>query len=255
MSSSIWTQCGARPNVPRYRGNAWRVVEDQHRISTRKLVDSSEEHDLLETLIDGAKPRLPAGMPRGIDYLLFTPFRYPPLRRGSRFGTRGERGIWYGSEQIRAALSEVGYYRLLLLDGTDAADSLTPLYFTYTVFDVPIKSDGAVDLTRKPFDKHREAVSSKTDYGASQRLGSDMRKAGVEMFRYLSARDTAGGINIGLFSPGAFAAKKPKRRQSWFGVATLDAVEFARKDGQRSESFRMPRSQYEVDGRIPTPAF
>ena len=255
MSSSIWTLCGARPNVPHLRGIAWRIVEDQHRISTRKLVDSNEEHELLEALIDGAKPRLPEGIPHGLDYLLFTPFRYPPLKRGSRFGTRAERGIWYGSEQIRTALSEVGYYRLLLLDGTDAARSLTPLYLTFTVFNVQLNSDHAVDLTLRPFDTHRPVISSNTQYAASQRLGSDMREAGVEMFRYVSARDTTAGINIGLFSPVAFAGKKPKQRQAWFGVANLDAVEFTRKDGAKRETYRMLRSGYEVDGRLPAPAF
>jgi hypothetical protein len=255
MSSNIWTLCGARPNISHHRGIAWRVVEDQHRISTRKLVESNEEHELLEALIDGVKPRLPEGMARGLDYLLFTPFRYPPLRRGSRFGTRAQRGIWYGSEQIRTALSEVGYYRLLLLDGTDAAQSLVPLYLTFTVFNVQLKSDHAVDLTLRPFDTHEEAISSKTEYAVSQRLGSDMREAGVEMFRYISARDTFAGINIGLFSPAAFAAKKPKQRQSWFGVADLDSVEFTRKDGAKGGAYRLLRQQYEVDGRLPAPAF
>src|SRR5688572_31601001 len=36
-------------------------------ISTRKLVESNEEHELLEALIDGAKPRLPEGMPPGLE--------------------------------------------------------------------------------------------------------------------------------------------------------------------------------------------
>jgi hypothetical protein len=255
MSSNIWTRCGAKPNVQHHRGIAWRVVEDQHRISTRKLVESNEEHELLEALIDGAKPRLPEGIPSGLDYLLFTPFRYPPLRHGSRFGTRAERGIWYGSEQIRTALSEVGYYRLLLLDGTDAARSLTPLYLTFTIFSVQLKSDHAVDLTMRPFDTYQALISSKTDYAASQRLGSDMREAGVDLFRYVSARDTIAGINVGIFSPTAFAAKKPARRQSWFGVASLDAVEFTRKDGAKRASHRMVRTEYEVDGRLPAPAF
>jgi len=117
-----------------------------------------------------------------------------------------------------------------------------------------LKSDRAVDLTLKPFDKHQPIISSKTDYAASQRLGREMRDAGVEMFRYVSARDTLTGINIGLFLPTAFAAKKPKQRQSWFGVANLDAVEFSRKDGTRGPVYRMLRTEYEVDGRLPSPA-
>jgi hypothetical protein len=228
-------------------------VEDQHRIATRALVDSIEEHELLEALIEGAKPRVPEGMQAGLDYLLFTPFRYPPLRRGSRFGTRGERGIWYGSEQIRTVLSEVGYYRLLFLDGTDAAPHLTPLVTTLTVFQVELESSHAVDLKLGPFDAHGALISSKTTYADSQRLGRDMREAGIDLFRYPSARDTMAGINVGLFSPAAFAAKKPKRRQSWFAVADLAMVEFSRKD-HKTETYRARRENYEVDGRLPAPA-
>ena len=255
MSSSIWTQCGAKPNVARHRGVAWRAVEDQHRISTRKLVDSDEEHELLEDLIDETKPSLPEGLPQTLDYLLFTPFRYPPLQRGSRFGTRSEHGIWYGSEQIRTVFAEVGYYRLLFLDGTAAAPELTPLYLKFTVFNVDLKSDRAVDLTKAPFRAHHALISSKTDYVGSQRLGTAMRDHGVEVFRYVSARDTDAGVNIGLFSPSAFASKKPKQRQAWLGVASLDAVEFSRKDGEKGGPYHLLRTQYEVDGRLPAPAF
>src|SRR5260370_1119544 len=63
-------------------------------------------------------PRRAAGA--GLDSLLFTPFRYPPLRHGSRFGSRYERGIWYGAETLRTAFAEVAYYRLLFLEGTEA---------------------------------------------------------------------------------------------------------------------------------------
>ncbi|MET0594018.1 MAG: RES domain-containing protein, partial [Polyangiaceae bacterium] len=86
-------------------------------------------------------------------------------------------------------------------------------------------------------------------------LGRDMREAGVEVFRYASARDVSGGINVALFSPRAFASKKPKQRQSWLGVVNTDAVEFSRKDGEIGGPFRMPRAEFEVDGRLPAPAF
>jgi hypothetical protein len=82
-----------------------------------------------------------------------------------------------------------------------------------------------------------------------------MREAGVEVFRYASARDTTSGVNVGLFSPTAFASKKPRQRQAWLGVASLDAVEFSRKDGERGGPYRMLRTNYEVDGRLPAPAF
>src|SRR5262249_2227948 len=111
-----------RSNLRALSGRAWRVVESQHLFATRKLGDSAEGQAVLEELIEEAKP--PAGATRGLHWLLFTPFRYPPLRHGSRFGTRRERGIWYGSRGQSTAFAEKAYYLLLFLEGT-AAD-LTP---------------------------------------------------------------------------------------------------------------------------------
>src|SRR5262249_43225427 len=119
MWSNIWTQCGAASNFRRLAANPWRVVEAQHLISTLKLVDTLEEQKLLEELIDRHKPALPKlpGLGR-LHFLLFTPFRYPPLRHGSRFGIRDEPGIWYGSDALRPGFAEKAYYRLILISGS-----------------------------------------------------------------------------------------------------------------------------------------
>src|SRR5512134_2866536 len=117
MSRTIWTRCGGRANLRRLAGTAWRVVEGQHVVSTRKLVDSAAEHEILESLIEEVKPPLPDEPEfRGLHYLLVTPFRYPPLRHGSRFATRTERSLWYGSTRPRTAFAETAYYRLLFLE-------------------------------------------------------------------------------------------------------------------------------------------
>src|SRR3954463_15070833 len=110
MSSSIWTRCAGDSEIRPLDVSPWRVVEAQHQLSTRKLVDSAEEQMLLEDLIERSKPPATAGT--RLHYLLATPFRYPPLRHGSRFGSRFVRGIWYGSETRRTAFAEVAYYRL-----------------------------------------------------------------------------------------------------------------------------------------------
>src|SRR5215208_6155464 len=107
MSSSIWTQCAGDSELRPLRLTPWRAVEAQHQVSTRKLVDSVEEQHLLEDLIDRAKP--PDRTAGRVHYLLATPFRYPPLRHGSRFGTRFERGLWYGAESPRTMFAEVAY--------------------------------------------------------------------------------------------------------------------------------------------------
>ena len=155
MSSSIWMHCAGDSEIQPLRTVAWRVVESQHEVSTRKLVGSAAAQELLEQLLDAVKPPVPAGKP--LHYLLFTPFRYPPLRYGSRFGVRYERGLWYGSEQQRTAFAEVAYYRLLFLEGTEAelGALLTPL----TSFTVRMRTARGIDLTAPPFDAHTPRIS------------------------------------------------------------------------------------------------
>ncbi len=250
MSSSIWTRCAGDSELRTLRLSPWRVVEAQHQVSTRKLVDTSDEQALLEELIDGVKP---PDVTRGrMHYLLFTPFRYPPLRHGSRFGTRHERGIWYGSATRRTAFAEVAYYRMLFLAGSSAP--LEMLLTQLTAFSVRMRSARSVDLTSPPFDVHRRAIASPTRYSATQALGAAMREAGVELFRYPSARDAAGGVNVGAFSPAVFGAAKPARFETWHCMATNDVVELTKRDWSTRETLVFARAEFGVSGILPAPA-
>lgn len=105
---NIWALCEGNQFISSISVEPWRVVEDQHVLSSRDLVDSIEEHDLLEELIEESKPIIE----KKKNYLIFTPFRYPPLKYGSRFGSTFEPSLWYGSLQLETAFTEVAYYRL-----------------------------------------------------------------------------------------------------------------------------------------------
>jgi hypothetical protein len=225
------------------------VVESQHLFSTRALVDSDAEHQVLEDLIEGHKPPGEAGP----HFLLTTPFRYPPLPHGSRFGTRAELGIWYGSEERRTAFAEAAYYRLLFLAGTAAP--LSPLMVEISAFRAVYKTSRGIDLTRSPFREHQGAISSPVAYEAAQRLGRDMRADGVEAVRYRSARDREGGANLALFSPKPFGSRRPSVPETWHCVATPAEVEFVKKDVFRRPAFVFPRGDFEVEGALPAPAF
>jgi hypothetical protein len=249
MSSNIWTRCGGKSSLRPLAGAAWRVVESQHLVSTRKLVDSDAEQAVLEELIEGAKPPLPAAR---LHWLLATPFRYPPLRHGSRFGTRAERGIWYGSERQETAFAEKAYYILLFLEGTAA--SLRPLELDLSAFQARVSSDRGVDLLSACFEAYRTAISSPVSYAASQRLGAEMRADGVAVFRYASARDAGGGANVGIFDPEAFAARSPRPPQTWHCLATADVIELRKKDVFARVTLVFPRRQFERAGRLPSPA-
>lgn len=250
MSSNIWMQCAGDSELRALRLVAWRVVESQHEVSTRKLVTSAAEQELLEELIDRVKPPVTVGA--RLHYLLFTPFRYPPLRHGSRFGARHERGIWYGSEQQRTAFAEVAYYRLLFLEGTHA--TLEPVSTALTSFTVRMRSTRAVDLAASPFSAHATAISSPVSYHASQALGSAMRHAQVELFRFPSARDAEHGTNAGAFSPAVFHQATPQHFERWHCTARRSAVDFTRGDLTRvRDTHLFERAQFLVDDRLPWP--
>lgn len=250
MSSSIWTQCAGDSELRLLTVDAWRSVEAQHQIATRKLVDSDAEQQLLEELIDAVKPAVET--PRRLHYLLSTPFRYPPLRYGSRFGTRAERGIWYGSEEQVTLFAEVAYYRLLFLHGTSA--ELGVVQTELTAFRASIRTQRGIDLTAPPFRVHQSVLSSPTSYGPAQELGRAMRAAAVEAFRYASARDAGATANIGAFTPAVFGRRQPRSLETWHCTATRTSVEVTRRDYFHHVSFAYPLEQFLVDGSLPAPA-
>ena len=250
MSSSIWTRCAGDSELRDLRLSPWRVVESQHQVSTRKLVDSAEEQALLEQLIDGAKP--PDHTGGRLHYLLFTPFRYPPLPHGSRFGRRHERGIWYGSLERRTAFAEVAYYRLLFIEGTHAelGTITTPL----TAFRAALRTTHGIALDAPPFDAFRDVIASPSSYNETQSLGDAMRAASVEAFTYPSARDVDGGVNVGAFMPSVFGRAKPTSLESWHCAATRQRVDVTRADYFHRETFAFERDQFLVLGTLPAPA-
>ncbi len=251
MSPSIWTQCAERFEPTHLRGAAWRAVESQHVTSTRKLVDSDDEQHVLEALIDTAKPPWPTGRRFvGLHYLLATPFRHPPLKYGSRFGTRQERGIFYCAQTQATVLAEKAYYVLLFLEGTQA--DITPLTRPLTLFQARFSTKKGADLTAAPFDAFTEDISSPTTYRASQPLGAAMREAGVAAFRFESARDPEKGANLGLFEP-VFTTKKPLSAEPWICTANRARVELQPGPAVMRSRTRFEREVFEVDGALPAP--
>jgi len=100
------------------QGPVLRLVQQQGITSLDPLVDNLEQLARLEALVETSKPPLPAAGPGTPSHpLLTTPFRYPPLRHGSRFGSRQSRGLFYGSRSRGGSLVEGAYYGLLFWEG------------------------------------------------------------------------------------------------------------------------------------------
>lgn len=226
------------------------MVESQEQVATTRLVDSLEKQRVLEDMLEATKPP-PRPSDRRLHYLLSTPFRYPPLRHGSRFGTRQQLGIFYGSATLETLLAEVAYYRLVFWYGmgTPPAERLST---QHTAFTARYKTANGVRLQSAPFDKQRAALGHPEDYRATQQLGTAMRAAGVEAFEYVSARDGQAGINIGLFTPRALLRTSPEKLQAWIAETDSGAVRFLGSDQRRLFAFSL--KQFAVRGRLPRPA-
>ncbi|MEM7199967.1 MAG: RES family NAD+ phosphorylase [Planctomycetota bacterium] len=247
-----FSAAGVRERLAPLRAEAWRVVEAQHHVATHKLVDTADEQQVLEELIESAKPPRPVDAEFAqLHYLLATPFRYPPLRHGTRFGTRAERGIWYGSASEATALAEAAYYRLVFLAGT-AAD-LPHVTSEHSTFAVDLAATRGLDLAAGPYLAQLPALTSPVSYAHTQPLGTIMRQVDIEAFRFRSARDPDEGDNFGVFAPTAFANAQPKRQRAWHCSATQERVLFHRRDLLHDEIRSFARRVFEVDGTVPMP--
>jgi hypothetical protein len=211
----MWTPTALASEARAATGNIWRVVEHQFTTSTKKIVDSQDEQDILEAILEESKPPYPPGIDR-LDYLLKTPFRYqPPNPVGSRFRrARVDPGVFYGSETIRTALAEMSYYRVRFF----AASSGTPFPRTgeqLTAFNVGYQTRAAIDLTLPPLNRDRTLWAAPQDYVATQSLAVAARRAAIDVIRYESVRDVEHGINVALLSPQVFTSDQPTDLQTW----------------------------------------
>jgi hypothetical protein len=251
MSLDIWTQCEGPSRVSPLALTAWRVVEAQHQVSTRRLVDTLEEQAILEQIVDEVKPSPPSGDGfKGLHYLLSTPFRHPPLRHGSHFGSAAERSLWYGAGKVETSLAEKAYYQLLFVEGTKA--DLRNLSCDWSAFSADIATARGIDLTSGAFDGFRSVLASPTSYAATQPLGSAMRAAGVVAIVFASARCPQKGNAVGLFEP-AFANPDPGELQTWRCVVTASGCEVFYLNGIRDPLVFM-RAGFEVGGTFPAPS-
>ncbi len=205
-----------------------RVVESQEQIATMGLVDTADEQLILEQLIEASKPPVPASRKKGkaYHYLIQTAFRYPPLEHGSRFGAQTEPGIFYGSLEVRTALAETAYYRMLFWQGMNVSPPSKRIVTAHTSFEITIRTKSAVRLEGPSFDSYQKLLIHLTDYQTSQLLGAKMREAGVEAFTFHSARDYTVGINAGIFFIYAIINKVPRRLQQWICTTVEDSVTF-----------------------------
>jgi len=248
--TDVWGACGSIAEPRRLVGDIVRLVESQEQVATTRLVATLAEQELLESLLESSKPPLPARATR-LDYLLATPFRYPPLRYGSRFGSRHEPSLFYGSRAVSTVLAESAYYRCVFWQGMKVPPP-APLRTQHTLFGARLRARRAYSLHLPPFDAYRPELASRSDYAATQQLGRALREAGADAIEYVSARDVEGGLNVALFTPAAFAQPRPTFKEEWFCETRAEQVSFYARGDPGLRTF--PLSQFAVEGRLPMPA-
>lgn len=246
--------CVASFEFAPFRDDVWRIVEGQYFTTTRKLVDSQQEQDLLEALIDSAKPQHAQSVdPEQLHYLLHTPFRYSPLRHGSRFGSVYDRGIWYGALKPETAMAEVSFYKFLFLDASEF--DFEPMQETYSVFSVAVMTEAAFHCVDSLTAEALEEITRPDSYDHSIRLGQNLRETGCELILYPSARDKKKGICVAIFTPAVFATPKaPQSQQEWTVFTDAENVEWRWRNLMEDRRYLFSRLGFEQEGRLPFPS-
>lgn len=241
----------------RLLGRLYRIVESQEEVATRSLVDNLQKQQVLEELLDQSKPqRLPGS--EGLHYLLATPFRYPPLPWGSRFGGTAESGIFYGSKTVSTVLAEAAYYRLLFFRDIDPAPS-HPVTSYHNIFSAKYRADPGIRLQHSSWEADWPALTHPSDYRYCQNLGRQLRQAGVAGLEAPSARAiqaglvalpplNSEGINVALFEPGALLKRAPAQEADVTAETGSEEAVFLVKAGDRTETRTFTLDQFRVAG-------
>ena len=222
MPAALWSE--ARP----WAGPVCRIVEAQHTASSMKIVDTNDEQNLLESLLESNKPAQPAAT-KGLDYLLSTPFRYVPLRPGSRFRAVTDPGVFYSAESVHTASAELGYWRWRFLKEAVDLDKLPPV--AHTAFSADVKTM-VIDLRVAPFSAQSASWTHHTDYTATQALAQAARSAHVGGIQYASVRDPQRAWCLALLTPQGFANPKPNPLMQTWWLAVHQAGVTWRRDNE-----------------------
>jgi hypothetical protein len=232
-----------------YANDIFRFVETQEEAGSYFLVDDLEEQSILESVVDNFKPSAP-NYGHHYHYLITTPFRYPPLKHGSRFGSRAENSYFYASEKILTCLAESAFYRFAFFDG------MTPQYqhkvrSNHQLFNVGTKTVNALDLTTITDTLVNQSLSSKTSYMLPQQVGAQARKDGFELIRFNSAREK-NGVNVAIDNINVITSIMPDNITA-VKCETLAMEGIIRMSLPKSFPITFTRDQFLIDGQFPYP--
>lgn len=225
-----------------YSNEVWRLVEAQHVVSTMKLVDSGEEQEVLEAILETSKPPVPQQC-QHLHYLLSTPFRYGRYPWDSRFRRMGETpGVFYGAEDPMTAVAETVWQRRIFFDGSPGTP-LPELPGTYTAFSVQVRVPLSIDLTEPPMSSDAAVWTDPDDYSACLNLADHVRRDGCELIRYASVRHPDALKNIAVLTCQAFENADPVQFQTWHLIFRPGRTQVRREHPKVSVEFEFGESK------------
>ncbi len=243
----MWTPAALLSEAQSLDTSLWRFVEDQHRISTMRLVDTIDEQRILEELLDTSKPPVPVEC-QHLHYLLFTPFRYRAVVHGSRFRPAGERrGVLYAAESMATALHEVAFYRLLFL--AESPSMTAPQRpANMTAFSFRNGPALTIDLSAAAFSGQRGQWEHHSDYQACQTLAETARQTGIAAIRYRSVRHV-GGWNHAILTCRHLSGPRRDSYRQWVLLADRRGITAWTEHPER-QSMSLPLAAFAGDARL-----
>ena len=85
----------------------------------------------------------------------------------------------------------------------------------HTAFNVPVKTQAAINLREKPFSAAAEIWMHPSNYDPCQQLEGAARAEDIELIRYASVRDPDQKPNAAILTCTALAATAPTEHQTW----------------------------------------
>lgn len=234
------------------QGRLHRMVESQEVVATRSIVSDLAKQALLESMLDKYSKPNPPNYPAKRHYLFSTPFRYPPLKYGSRFGNRHCPSLFYGSKCESTVLAESAYYRLIFWHDMQEAPA-RPIEARHTMFMAAYRSARGVDLSLPPFDQVQDKLRHRSDYRYTQALGAHLRELRIGCFSYVSARDPEEGHNVAIFDPEVLKGDGPLNPAAWSSQVTGQKVTFVSMRQQKQACYRIEQFCL-AGGELPAPA-
>ncbi len=204
-----------------YSSSVYRIVETQEYAATTGLVDSLEEQDILEQMLDTVKPGYRPET-ESLHYLISTPFRYPPLKHGSRFGDTTMASFFYASEQLATSLAEFAFYRFAFFNDMSVAYEQA-VRSEHMSFSVRVRSSKLADLTQVVSEGISQQLTSPLQYNFSQQVGRQLLANGALVLRYKSARCDE-GINLAVAMPSEIVSRTPQDHIHWICLSTADKI-------------------------------